>query len=211
MATDVIVVEQKVGPVSLQGDGILQQYARAGKTGEGIVGFAHAQYSEAASRGKLYTACGQAEITFGTGLTSTAVTFTLFNPLGSPVDLHVLNCGITVRTATTAGHLVWAANINPAAAAPATNTELAVRNCKLNGSAGYGIAYSATTLPATPVAIRTAGYAGVISATAGAAGIIRDYVDGAIVLAPNTAVTIQGITIAGTGIIDMLWEEVPNS
>lgn len=209
MATDLVNLETKVGPLVPGGDGVLNQYLRAGKTGELITAEAHARYYEAVSRGSVFCACNQAEITFGTGLTATAVTFTLYNPLGSPVNLVLLSCGITVRTATTAGHIVYAANVNPAAAIPATNTELVVRNAKLNGSAGYAKVYSVTTLPAAPVAVRVAGAAGVISATAGAAHLIRDYVEGSIILTPNTAVTVQGITIAGTGIIDMCWEEVP--
>ena len=39
--------------------------------------------------------------------------------------------------------------------------------------------------------------------------VVADNVDGAIILGPNTAVTIQGITAVGTGIVSMVWEEVP--
>ena len=166
---------------------------------------AHAPHYEAATRGKLMCASNQAVITFGTALTATAVTFTLYNPLGSPVNLVVLQTQVTVLTCSTGGHVVYAANVNNAAAIPATNTELVVRNCKLDGAAGFGKVYSVTTLPAAPVAIRP--LIGGITA-AGVASFV-DYVDGCIVLGPNTAVTLQGITIVGTGLVGMVWEEVP--
>lgn len=205
MATDSVQLEMSVGPPSPLAVGSVLTRLRAGKFGEQIVGAAHAEHYEAAARGNVYCACNQAEVTWGTALTATAVTFTLWNPLGSPVDLVILTGGATMRTAGTAGHLVWAANTNPAAAIPATNTELTVRNAMVSGPAGYGKAYSATTLPAAPVAIRT------FCAPTTAAGIqvLRDYVNGAIILTPNTAVTIQGITVVGTGLVDMFWEEVP--
>lgn len=200
-------MQTKVGPTGPYADGSAIDYARAGRSGESVIAQAGGEYEEAASRGQLFCACNQAEVTFGTSLTATAVTFTLYNPVGSLVDLVLLHIGITVRTSSTAGHLVLAANTNNSAAIPATNTELVVRNCKLDASGGYGIAYSATTLPAAPVAIRALGF-GPVTATA-TTGQISDNVNGAVVLGPNTAVTVQGITIVGTGIISMFWKERP--
>jgi hypothetical protein len=206
--SDAAKIESIIGPFLPQADNSVMNRLRAGKTGELVVGDAHGRFFEAASRGKLYYACNQAAITFGTALTATAVTFTLYNPLGSLVNLVLLQTGVTVLTGTTAGSIVYAANVNPAAAIPATNTELTVRNAKLDGAAGYAKAYSITTLPAAPVAIRTIG--GLLGATAGGVmNSIVDNVDGSIILAPNTCLTVQGITIVGTGLISMLWEEVP--
>ena len=83
-------------------------------------------------------------------------------------------------------------------------TPLAVNNC--NGAAGIVLAKSATTLPAVPTAIGA--LASVITA-AGAFPIV-DYVDGAIVVAPGATLSIQGITVVGTGeLISMAWAEVP--
>ncbi len=196
----------KVGPTLPAADGALvDRLIRTGRTGEIIIGYGVAEYEEAASRGELMCASGQAEVTFGTALTLTAVTFTLYNPVGSPVDLVLMNVGVTVRTATTAGHIVLAANVNNSAAIPSTNTALTVRNCRLDGSSGYGVAYSITTLPAAPVIVRTIAY--VQSTTPLNTGIISDDVKGAVILGPNTAVTVQGLTIVGTGIISMMWRE----
>ena len=205
MATDTVQLETKVGPQTPQADGVVLQYPRGCKTGELGTSQCHAPHYEAASRGKLFMASNQSVVTFGTALTATGVTFHLYNPVGSPVNLVVLQTQITVLTAGTGGHIVYAANVNPLAAAPATNTELVVRNAKLDLAPGFGKAYSVTTLPAAPVAVRP--FIGAI--TAAGIGAFVDYVDGAIILGPNTCLSIQGITIVGTGLIGMLWEEVP--
>lgn len=198
-------LEGKVGPQTPMGDGVLQEYPRTGKTGELVVNQAVAKYYEAASRGKVFHACNQGAITFGTGLTATAVTFTLSNTLGSGVNLVVLHCGVTFITSTTAGSLVYAANVSPSAAAVVHGTPLTVYNAKLDGGPGLGLADAAATLPAAPVAVRTlaSGF------TTNANTSVHDYVDGAIIVAPGTALSIQGITIVGTGLIGMTWTEVP--
>ncbi len=200
----------RVGPTLPNSDGtITDRLLRIGRTGELIMAQAFGEYEEMASRGQVYTACNQSVITFGTSLTATAVTFTLYNPVGSLVDLVILQIGITAITQTAAGHIVLAANVNNAAAATtitAANT-LTSQNGKLDGSGGYGIAGKAATLPAAPVAIRTVAY-GVSAAPTNAFNIV-DKVKGAVVLGPNTAVTVQGITFAGTGLISMLWRERP--
>ena len=193
------------GPVA---DGTQNTIGRMGKTGEEIVGNAgYGDFYEWASRGKIYMACNQAVVTFGTALTATAVTFTLSNTVGSGFNLALISCGVTFVTSTTAGSLVYAANVAANAAAVVHGTPLVVRNANIIGSSGVGLADSAATLPAAPVAIRTlaSGF------TTNANMSVRDYVNGSIVIAPGGAVTIQGITIVGTGIIDMVWAEVPIS
>ena len=203
MATDTVKVQTRVGPSNPVADGSSDEYLRTGRQGELILNLAGGEYEEACSRGELYCACNQAEVTYGTALTATAVTFTLYNPVGSTHDLVLLQIGIATRTSSTAGHLVLAANVNNAAAAPATNTELTIRNCKLDGSAGVAKAYSATTLPAAPLAIMALMSMGV---TVTGEGQFVD-VKGGVILGPNTAVTVQGITVVGTGIISMTWRE----
>jgi len=205
MATERIQIEGQVGPLVPQSDGNKQAYPRYGKTGELIVSAGLPKYYELVSRGMCYMSSNQAEVTFGTALTATAVTHTIYNPQGSSVNVVLLQCATTIRTCSTPGHLVYAANVNNNAVAPATNTELIIRNAKLDLSAGYAKAYSATTLPAAPVAVRSFG------ATITAAGVapMIDYIDGAIILGPNTAITVQGITVVGTGIISFFWAEIP--
>jgi hypothetical protein len=105
-------------------------------------------------------------------------------------------------TSTTAGSLVYAGG----AVHSAVGTPLTVQNALFGGgSNGVGLASAACTLPANPVAVRTlaSGF------TTNANAAIHDNVNGGIVVYPGYAITIQGITIVGTGLIDMLWEEVP--
>jgi hypothetical protein len=200
-----VILQQRVGPSSPIADGSQNLYPTVNRFSSALVAGYSAEYEEYVSRGECYCACNQSVVTWGTVLTATAVTFTLYNPAGSPVDLVLLSTGITFAACSTAGSLVYAANVNNAAVIPATNTLLTVRNARLDGSGGFGIAYSVTTLPAAPVAIRTAAF-GPVTATA-ATGAIVDDVKGGIVIGPNTAVTIQGITIVGTGLVSMLWRE----
>jgi hypothetical protein len=194
------------GPVA---DGSQQTQARVGKTMEIITGHAHARYYEAVSRGRCYYACNQSVVTFGTALTATAVTFTLSNPFGSGYNLSVLTTGLCIVTSTTAGSIVYAGNYNQNAAAVVHGTPLTVQNALLSGSSGVGKADAAATLPVAPTAFRTLAF-GQVTALA-VSGTIIDPVDGGIVVAPGTAVTLQGITIVGTGLFSMLWEEVPVS
>jgi hypothetical protein len=203
MSCDTVTLKYRVGPGGPDADGSEVLYPRTDRFHSLRIAPAAAEYEEMVSRGEVYCASNQSVVTFGTALTATAVTFTLYNPAGSPVDLVLLQCGVTILTAGTGGHLVYAANVNNSAAAPATNTSLSVRNAKLDLAAGYAQAYSATTLPAAPVAIRT------LASAITAAGVfnIMDDLKGAIVIGPNTAVTVQGITIVGTGLISMFWRE----
>ncbi len=202
---DEVTLRFRVGAASPDADGAEATYPRTDRFHSLRLAPCVAEYEEMCARGELFYACNQATVTYGTTLTATAVTFTLYNPQGSPVDLVLLGVGTSPRTCTVAGEIVLAANVNPSAAVPATNTSLQVYNAKLDGSAGYGVAYSVTTLPAAPVAIRTLAFG--VTTTPTAAGIIWDDVKGAVILGPNTAVTVQGITFAGVGLISMLWRE----
>lgn len=190
-----------VGPLQPQVDGVVQAQLRTGKMGELYVGAAHSPLFEAVSRGRCRMACNQSAITFGTALTGTAVTFTLGNPTGSGYVLSILHCGVTMITSTTAGSLVYAAG----AIHSAVGTPLTVQNAYFGGGGpGVGLASAACTLPAAPVAVRTLASGFTTNANAS----IHDHVNGGIVIYPGYAITIQGITIVGTGLIDMLWEEV---
>jgi hypothetical protein len=194
-------IESEVGPRFLA-DGVRTTKFRGGRTGEMVVGQAHAPHYEGNSRNRVFGACLGAVATFGTSLTATGVTYHLCNPIGSGWDLVVLHCGVTILTAGTGGHLVYAYN-SPHSTAVTAGTALSVFN-RMGGS-GVGLAKSATTLPAVPVALRT--LAGAI--TAAGTNNISDYIDGGIIVSPGASLSVQGITIVGTGLISMLWEEVP--
>jgi hypothetical protein len=188
---------------------------RAAATGELVSCEAHGRFHEAASRGKLFSASMQAGASLGTTLAAGAVTLTLYNPLNSGYWLSLIEVGIAITTGLTAAStsaLVLAGNVNTVAAAPSSNTLATIRNCLLgNAATGVGIAYTATTLPATPIVLAPIWSDRVIGATpvAEAGGCFTYMADGKWILAPNTAITVQGIGAAISGIVSMLWEEIP--
>ncbi len=203
MSDQTATIKFKVGPDGGSADGSEVLYPRTDRFHSARLAWCGGEYEEAASRGELYYACNQSAVTFEQALALATQTFTLYNPVGSLVDLVLLEIGVAIKTAGTAGSLVLAANVNNAAAAVTFASNLIVRNAKLDAAAGYGLASASATLPAVPVAIRTVAYGFVATGS----GIVVDKVKGAVVLGPNTAVTVQGITFAGTGIISMLWRE----
>jgi hypothetical protein len=200
-----------VGLATPRADGSTVHFQRLSNSLAQIVTQAHGRCHEAASRGALFAASLQAGTALGTALTATAVTFTLYNPAGSNVLLSIQNCAVGITTAPAGSAvIVYASNHNVAAAVPSSVTALAsgIRTMPLGtGSGGRGIVYSAATLPAAPVAVRVHSTILATGSTAGA--ILNDDVGGAIVLAPNSAVTIQSIGTAVSGIVSMTWEEIP--
>lgn len=181
-----------------------------------VVSMGHGRFYEAVRSGRVYwaTAVGA---TLGTALTATAVTLTLYNPLNSQVALSLLHVSVAITTPPAAagvGSLVLAANVNPLAAVPATNTLATVYgNARLGAAPAQGVAraYTATTLPAAPVTIRSLGGWAFVGTATSSTGfpMVSDPVDGLITLDPNTAVTVQGILSASTwvGTVTFFWEE----
>jgi len=179
---------------------------------------AHARYQDAILNGNCYYAAMSSGAALGTALTATAVTLTLYNPIGSGVYIVVLEGTLAVTlglAAAASAAVVWAANTNVLAAAPTSTTLAATYGNAIIGSAKTGAAkaYTAATLPAVPSVIRSLANARIIGATPVSEYTtqIVDPVDGKIVLSPNTAVTVQAILTASAlnGIASMLWEEVP--
>lgn len=162
---------------------------------------------EAVADGDVYSACNSAAITFGTALTATGVTFHLHNPSGSGVNLEVLHTAVAILTCTASGTILYAANRLATAAAPATNTAITVVNNLIgNTGQGQGLAYSISTLPSAPLAVRVLG-SGILTAANAAPTTIHDYPRGTLIVAPGCVLSIQGLTIVGTGIISMQWRE----
>lgn len=158
---------------------------------------------------EIYLASTQAGVATSVDLSTTQTGFTLTNPSGSGKSLVVLQISIAQSVApAAAGIFVAAANVNPVAAAVTQGTPLTVRKANLGVSgSGVGLAASATTLPAAPVVVRPIG--GGPLATGGVnSAFILDNVDGALVIAPGCALSINTITTAVTAIIGMVWKEV---
>lgn len=201
MLSEGVVGPRRVAP-------FVQSGLRQGSDGELIVGDGHGRYYEACRQGNLYLASNQAGVAAPAGLTTASLNFTLHNPLGSGVNLVLLNISGQATLDPAADAAVWlVANPTLNQVAPATVTALTVRNALLGNAAGKGLAYSTATLAAAPVVIRP--LAGVPWATAAgfAQVYINDDVAGSIIIPPSIYVSIQAsaaITLAAA----MIWEEV---
>jgi len=207
-----VLAEVRTGLIT-SSDGAVNP-GRSSKLGAMIAADGHGRYTEAVYRGNVYHASMQAGASLGTALTATAVTLTLYNPSGSQKLLSLLGASVGLTTALaaagTAVH-VLAANVDPAAAIPTGLTAATVRNNLLGGGLGQGKAYTAATLPAAPVVVLTTQAYRIIGATPVSEYALNAYTDvgGLIVLQPNTAVTLQGIGTATSGIVSFVWEEIP--
>lgn len=170
--------------------------------------FAQSQQYVVDGTDQVYTASTQAGIATSVALSTTQTGFTLTNPAGSGKNLIVLQASIAPTTAPAgAATLVWAANVNPVAAAVTQGTPLTVRNVVLgNSGAGVGLAASAATLPAAPVVVRAIG--GPVASSQINPPFLLDQVNGALVIEPGCAVSINSITTAISAIISVVWREV---
>lgn len=156
---------------------------------------------------QVYVASTQAGVATSTALSTTQTGFTLTNPAGSGKNLVVLGAQVALTTAPAgAATVVWAANVNPVAAAVTQTTPLVVRNAVLgNPSTAAGLAASAVTLPAAPVVVRAVG--GPVAASQINPPFLNDDVDGALVVAPGCALSLSSLTTAISAVISVTWRE----
>lgn len=201
------VSESQVGPRVLA-DGS-ENTVRSGKTGELIVGDAHARYYEAVARGNCYCAANTANQATSTA-SATATGLILTNPLGSGKILSIMDVTVGVGVVVAAVFEVGLfANVNVLAAAVTHTTPITVRNALLgSGNTGVGLVDSAATLPAAPIHIRTLLASGWVTATAQSQEVAKDEVAGAICLLPNTAVSVQSVLGTQGIIASITWEEI---
>lgn len=196
---------------------------RADRLG-GIVGSDNAgRYYEYARKGRLYHSSLQAGGAWGTTLittTTAAGCISLSNPASSQVNLAVLQViatpsAVEVTTALEGYYLAYYFS----AAAVTSGTAQLVWNGLLTpqqgvvGTAGVGLTYLSATVIAGKI-IRVHPFSAVSLATAtlstGYGVSAVDLVDGAIVLAPNTSISMAGVgTTAISGIQSMTWAEIP--
>lgn len=185
---------------------------RLTKDASQVVSDSHGRYTEAVGRNKVFTASNQAGTALTAFATSVTTGFMLYNPVGSGQRLSLLEIIFQQSTAAaTAIDLIsLAANVNPAAAVPASNTAITVRNAQLGSTAtGVGIVYGATTKGTADIIVRAL-WAPSVSATAttGIPALIKDEVAGALEILPGCWV-VMSATTAISGITTMTWEELP--
>jgi hypothetical protein len=200
-----------VGPVVRQ-DGSVGPL-RTGRSGEVVNTEAHGRYQEAVIRGQVYSSASQSAVTIGAGLSTTSV-WTLYNPFSSKVNCVLLQVGVTPTAAPAGAAVIFLTGPGSSGlAAPTSVTKNATAwPNNLIGSAYQSSAcqvYTAATLGAAPIVLRTLGAFTATTAPAAYVQPIVQDIAGLVVITPGNHVTIQGLTTAVTAFIDMTWEEVP--
>ena len=189
------------------------QCLRGDKFGCGMVGMAHGKYQEMALRGNLFTACNVAGVTSQAGISATTPVLTLYNPAGSGINGALIFAGAMFTVApATAGGVFLCANTNVAAAAVTGTASVTMKNALLGGAAPSLTPLLAATLPAAPTGIDLLGvnFTGAIT-TVPYAQVLGKWYDGAIIVAPGTALSIQtGVASGASGMFcTFMWEEIP--
>ena len=170
-------------------------------------------FQDAVERGNVYGICSQAGVTSQAGLSATTPVLTLYNPASSGKNLVIWYAGATFTVSAATAGAVWVAvNTNTAAAAVTGTLTTAHRNLKLGTANGNSAqALLAATLPAAPVGVALLGsiLTGAITTTPLVQTLER-WFNGALVLIPNTALSIQtGVASGASGtFLEYIWEEV---
>ncbi len=172
---------------------------------------AHGKYHDAVLRGRCFSGGTAASgVAPGTSIGTTAA-FSLYNPVGSGYNLHVLRASVGYISGTLgAGVIHWAANVNPAAAA-STGTAIVAVNCLLGGGSGVGRPLTTVTLPASPTILRPFVSLGAsLASTAAQPWQIVEDVDSEFVIQPGCTLSLEGTTASGSSPLlafGITWEE----
>lgn len=172
---------------------------------------AHPDYYDTVMRGMVFSAgTAAAGVAPGTTIGTTAA-FTLYNPIGSGVNLIVLQTTLSFISGTLgAGTVHYVVNNNPAAAA-VTGTAIVPVNNLLGGVVSQARAFTTATLPASPTILRP--FMSLTAFTTSTAVQIYQCLEdvrGSIIVTPGCALSLEATAAAGTSPLvcfGMTWEE----
>ncbi len=185
---------------------------------------AHARFQEAVLAGNVYIGSNPAgtAVTTQAGLSVTTPVLTLFNPFNSTVNLVLWSFGAAIQSSPAAATVVMLAmnlpNLAGVPTAPVTVTNANITNALLGlgqtgtsttvltASGNQGQCYRVCTLSATPIAFRQS--FGVTGASAISGMSLRDAVEGAVIIPPGIAISVQ-TSAAASLVCDFVWEEIP--
>lgn len=199
-------IQSKIGPIS--GSSGSEVDLRSEKSGALVVSQGHGKYQELVLTGNSYIGAnlGGTPVTTQVGLSATTPALTLYNPVGSGVNLVMISCTIDITTSPAgASGFMLAYNLK-GAGAPTALTLANVTNAILdNGKLPIGQCYRIATLAAVPLAFRF------IGGTSGASAIsgieLIDNIDGEFIIPPGVAVSLQA-TAAAACLASFSWEEI---
>lgn len=172
-----------------------------------------ASFQEAVLRGNCYTVASQSGVTSQAGLSVTTPVLTLANPSGSGVNAVIWFAGATFTVAFATAGAVWVTVADGTEDAAVTGTASTIhRNCKVGLSNNPKVnVFLAATLPTAPIAVSLlgVGLTGIIT-TVPQVQTLGRWFDGAIILTPNTNLSIQtGVASGASGTFcEYIWEEV---
>ena len=178
-----------------------------------LVQDAHSRFQQAVMQGNCYCVGDSAGGANPSGLSASPISVCLHNPQSSGVNAVLWYASVSTAVAPAAIQHVWLAiNQNPLAAAT-TGTALATKNCLVGSSKRSAtLAFTTATLPAAPVVALVLGAIGTGAITVQMTiPLLGGWLDGAIVLAPNSSVSFQFSSVSGVAanMASWIWEEVP--
>jgi hypothetical protein len=207
------MTKYEVGPL-YGGTGSQNDNSRVGITGAQVVADAHGHFFESvrlgtnATGGGVWSATtGAAGVAPGTAL-STTPPFAIWNPPNSGVLASVLVSRFGLLSGTLGVGSIFYAVVESQTSKPTTGTALAPVNQAVgNQGTSKILAFQGATVASTPVALAPA-----FSLGANPTAVMKDLVDGEILVLPGSVLCMQEIGAAGTtplGFFGATWEEVP--
>lgn len=175
---------------------------RIGRGGEKIVAVGAGEYEQMALEGQLFTAAASAALAV---VNSLAPTFTLYNPIGSGVNLVIMRVA-AMLTAAPAAATVISLNTAVQAGPVVTSTPNAVAAAVIgSAAAGKGQCFATATLITAPVIRKIIG--GVTAVGSINPGVFDVDLNGALILGPGAALT-MGASAAASVAASITWKEV---
>jgi len=198
-------VQGKVGII--QASNGTETDLRTTRNGALVTAPGEAEYAEIVLSGNVFIGANPAAtpVTTQAGLSATTPVLTLYNPVGSPVNLILIDVSYCVVAAPAAATSIMLAYNLANATAPATTTDASITSGIVGtASKPSGECYRIATLGTAPVAFR---YLGGVTA----ASVVSTYssvhdIKGKIVVAPGVAISIQATTAVSL-LASMSWEE----
>jgi len=177
--------------------------------------YASGRFYESVLRGNVYGITSvDIALLFGTALSTTppAGSIWIYNPYGSGINVSVLMASTMILglDAGVTGRIMLAGCYVQNQNAPTQGTALAIHNRLLQPSSGKVKAFigTGTTLPNTPTILSNLAFS--FNGTSNNYNVCNQWINGRIIMPPNTIVGITGITSgSGSGTNMLVWEELP--
>lgn len=182
--------------------------ARGGEAGEGAVSDLDAKYLNQVRYGNTFTVCTTGSVAASVN-NQAATGLILSNPANSGKVLALLEVCIAPNTAAAAAsQFILTGSADTSLAAPSLGTALTIQNAALS-AAGNSVARASSqaTLKGNTI-FRVMG-GGPVAASSINSQTIKDDIGGALVLAPNTHISVQALTTTIGMMASITWAEIP--